>query len=158
MGRKQYLLWLSDPEMQNKDNTSVFGLPVLDLPSPTATPACSSQAQYVMTYGDSCTCIQVPEKAQFVSYFIIYSITHQAHKPQFQYLYVKVFRVTVAPLLISYNTMKAHGKVGGVTTVLTLAPHGQEWSGSQPVALPTYPPDRKLYNLINKANLVHSFS
>jgi len=71
---------------------------------------------------------------------------------------VKVFRVIVVPLLISYNTMKAHGKVGGITTVLTLAPLGQEWSGSQPIALPTYPPDRKLYNLINKANLVHNFS
>jgi len=40
--------------------------------------------------------------------------------------------------------MKAHGEVGGVTTFLTLAPHGQEWSGSQSVALPTYPLGRKL--------------
>jgi len=72
MGRTQYPLWLSDPEMRNKDNTSIFGLPVLDLPSPMATPGCSSQAQYVMTYGDSCTCIQVPEKKNF--YFIIYMV------------------------------------------------------------------------------------
>ena len=67
MGRTQYLLWLSDPEMQNKDNTSLFGLPVLDLPSPMVTPGCSSQEQYVMTYGHSCICIQVPEKVNLFS-------------------------------------------------------------------------------------------
>jgi hypothetical protein len=144
MGRTQYLLWLSDPEMQNKDNTSLFDLPVLDLPSPMATPDCSSQEQYVTTYGDSCTCIQVPEKQQFVFIFIIYSITHQAYKPQFQYLYVKVFQVKVVPLIITYNTMKAHGGVKGVTTFLNLAPHGLEWSDTQFVALPTYPLYRQL--------------
>lgn len=40
--------------------------------------------------------------------------------------------------------MKAHGEVGGVSTFLNLAPHGQQCSGSLPVALPTYPLDRKL--------------
>ena len=75
----------------------------------------------------------------------------------FQYLYLKVFRVTVVSLLISYNTMKEHGEIEGVTTFLTLAPHGQEWSDSQPVALPTYPPDRKLYNLVNKPTWCTNF-
>jgi len=62
MGRTQYLKWLSDPETRNKGNTSVFGLPLLDLPSPTATPGCRSQEQHVKTYGHSCIRIQVPEK------------------------------------------------------------------------------------------------
>lgn len=52
--------------------------------------------------------------------------------------------VKVVPPVIKYNTMKVDGGVGGATTFLTLAPHGREWSGSQPVALPTYPLDRKL--------------
>ena len=102
MGRTQYLLWLSDPEMRSKDKTSVFGLPVLDLPSPMATAGCSSQAQYVTTYGHSCTYIQVPEKHDLFPTLlsIALHIKHTNHK--FNICYELIFQLDAIEYLFVY--------------------------------------------------------